>query len=189
MTDPTTTQDVVDLLTTDHHEVLDLLEEIKTSTVPDRRRELADVVIGELVRHSVAEEMFVYPAMRRHLPDGDAAVEHDVGEHKELEQLMKEWEVAEAGDPDFDRVLRELEEVLRDHIQDEESEQFPQLRTHIPHEELVGMAERVEAAKKVAPTRPHPLAPNNALFHFVVGPGVGLVDRLRDVWTDRPNRD
>ena len=50
-TDPTTTQDVVDLLTTDHHEVLDRLEEIKTSTVPDRRRELADVMIGELVRH------------------------------------------------------------------------------------------------------------------------------------------
>ena len=189
MTDPTTTQDVVDLLTTDHHEVLDLLEEIKTSTVPDRRRELADVVIGELVRHSVAEEMFVYPAMRRHLPDGDAAVEHDVGEHKQLEKLMKEWEVTEAGDADFDRVLRELEEVLRDHVQDEESEQFPQLRTHIPHDELVGMAERVEAAKKVAPTRPHPLAPNNALFHFVVGPGVGLVDRLRDAWTDRPDRD
>jgi hemerythrin superfamily protein len=188
MTDPTTTRDVVDLLTTDHHEVLDLLEEIKTSTVPDRRRELADVVIGELVRHSVAEEMFVYPAMKQHLPDGDAAVEHDVGEHKQLEKLMKEWEATDAGDSDFDRVLGDLERVLRDHVQDEESEQFPQLRTHIPRDELIGMAEKVEAAKKVAPTRPHPLAPNNALFHFVVGPGVGLVDRLRDAWTDRPDR-
>jgi len=81
--------------------------------------------------------------MQRHLPDGDAAVEHDVGEHKQLEKLMKEWEVAEAGDADFDRVLRQLEEVLRDHVHDEESEQFPQLRSHIPHDELVGMAERV----------------------------------------------
>jgi hypothetical protein len=38
----------------------------------------------------------------------------------------------------------------------------------------------VAALKKVAPTRPHPGAPNNALFHLSVGPGVGLVDRLRD---------
>ncbi len=188
MTDPTPDLDVVDLLTTDHHEVLGLLDEIRTSTSAGRRRELADVVIGELVRHSVAEEMFVYPAMRQHLPDGDAAVEHDVAEHKQLEKLMKDWEGADAADADFDRVLTELEQVLRDHVDDEETEQFPQLRQHIPHAELVGMAARVEAAKKVAPTRPHPLAPNNALFHFVVGPGVGLVDRLRDAWTDRPGR-
>lgn len=183
-TDP----DVVDLLTTDHHEVLHLLDEIKESGDPERRRELADAVIGELVRHSVAEEMFVYPAMRKHLPDGDEAVEHDVAEHKELEQLMKRWEGVDAATPDFDRVLAELEEVLRDHVQDEESEQFPKLRAAIPARQLVDMAGEVEAAKRVAPTRPHPLAPNNALFHFAVGPGVGLVDRLRDAWTGRPNQ-
>jgi hemerythrin superfamily protein len=188
MTDPTRDLDVVDLLTTDHHEVLGLLDEIRTSTASDRRRELADVVIGELVRHSVAEEMFVYPAMRQHLPDGDAAVEHDVAEHKQLEKLMRDWEGVDAADADFDRVLTELEQVLRDHVDDEETEQFPQLREHIPHADLVAMATRVEAVKKVAPTRPHPLAPNNALFHFVVGPGVGLVDRLRDAWTERPGR-
>ena len=182
--------DVVDLLTADHHDVLSLLQEIRTGTEPDRRRELADVVIGELVRHSVAEEMFVYPAMRQHLPDGDEAVEHDIGEHKELEKLMRTWENADASADEFDRVFRDLERVLRDHVQDEETEQFPQLRDHIPHEEVVDLAEKVEAAKRVAPTRPHPLAPNNALFHFLVGPGVGLVDRLRDAWTgDRARSD
>ena len=184
----TETTDVVDLLTADHHEVLNLIREITSAGSAERRRELADVVIGELVRHSVAEEMFVYPAMRRHLPDGDEAVQHDVGEHKELEKLMKQWENVDAASPDFDRVLAELESVLRDHVQDEESEQFPQLRSHVPADELVDMAEKVEKAKRVAPTRPHPLAPNNALFHFVVGPGVGLVDRLRDAWTKRPDQ-
>jgi len=187
MTETVDRADVVDLLTADHHDVLSMLQEIKSAASGERRRELADVVIGELVRHSVAEEMFVYPAMRRHLPDGDEAVEHDVGEHKELETLMKRWEGVDAASADFDRVLAELESVLRDHVQDEESEQFPQLRSHVPADELVDMAEKVEMAKRVAPTRPHPLAPNNALFHFVVGPGVGLVDRLRDAWSKRPD--
>ena len=41
------------------------------------------------------------------------------------------------------------------------------------------MAEQVEAPK-AAPTRPHPAAPNNTLFHKLNGPGVGLVDRARD---------
>jgi len=30
--------------------------------------------------------MFVYPAMRKHLPNGDQAVKHDTEEHKELEK-------------------------------------------------------------------------------------------------------
>ncbi|HET9650469.1 MAG TPA: hemerythrin domain-containing protein [Microlunatus sp.] len=179
--------DVVDILTVDHQEVLDLLQEIKFATGDQQRRDLADLVISELVRHSVAEEMYVYPAMRKHLPDGDAAVKHDVEEHKELEATMKELEGVPAGDPRFRVLLDQLEEILRDHVHDEEDEQFPLLRRTIERSELVEIGEKVRLAKQVAPTRPHPSAPNNELFHKLVGPGVGLVDRLRDRLTDRPS--
>ena len=82
MTDTPIDQDVVDLLTTDHHEVLDLVQQIKITTDAEERRDLADTIISELVRHSVAEEMYVYPAMRKYLPDGEQAVDHDTEEHK-----------------------------------------------------------------------------------------------------------
>jgi hypothetical protein len=78
-----------------------------------------------------------------------------------------------------------LQQVLADHVKSEETEQFPQLRTHIPAEKLVELKDKVQTAKKLAPTRPHPAAPNNELFHKVVGPGVGFVDRLRDKLTGR----
>jgi hemerythrin superfamily protein len=185
MNDSTSEQDVVDVLTTDHHEVLDLLQQIKVSTNAEERRDLADTVISELVRHSVAEEMYVYPAMRKYLADGDEAVEHDVKEHKELEKTMKKLEGVSADDAEFSELLGSLETILRDHIQDEEADQFPGLRAQVPREELVEIATKVEAAKKIAPTRPHPLAPNNQVFHKLVGPGVGLVDRLRDKLTGR----
>ena len=172
--------DVVDVLTTDHREVVALLTTIKTTTDGEQRRDLTDTVISELIRHAVAEEMYVYPAMRKHLPDGDAAVEHDIAEHKELEATLKQLESADPLEPKFDELLRELESILADHVSDEESQQFPQLRARVPHDELVQIAQQVQSAKKLAPTRPHPLAPNNAVFHKVVGPGVGLVDRLRD---------
>jgi hemerythrin superfamily protein len=185
MTESPVEQDVVDVLTTDHHEVLDLVLQIKSSTDAEERRDLADTVISELVRHSVAEEMYVYPAMRKHLPDGEGAVEHDIAEHKEIEKTLKKLEGVSADDAEFTRLLGELENILRDHVQDEEVQQFPELRAQVPREELVEMAQKVEAAKKVAPTRAHPLAPNNPVFHKLVGPGVGLVDRLRDRLTDR----
>lgn len=185
MTDAAATPDVVDVLTADHHRALALLDSIKASSDAEVRRSLADVMISELVGHSVAEEMFVYPAMRRHLPNGDAAVKHDLEEHQELEQVMKRLENTPAGGADFDVQLGALERVLRDHVDDEERHQFPHLRSQIPRAELVEMAEKVHLAKQVGPTRPHPSTPNSQLFHLLVGPGVGLVDRVRDVLTKR----
>jgi len=185
MTDSQTSGDVIDVLTSDHREVTALITNIWSVADPMIRRDLTDTAISELVRHAVAEEMYVYPAMRKHLPEGDKAVEHDIEEHKELERAMKRLEDVDVSSTEFDEALRHLETLLADHVQDEESEQFPELRRRIPQEELTKLAEKVETAKKLAPTRPHPGAPNSELFHKLVGPGVGLVDRLRDKLTGR----
>jgi hemerythrin superfamily protein len=186
MTTNTDQQDVVEILTSDHHEVLEMVAQIPAADA-GTRRDLADTVIAELMRHSVAEEMYVYPAMRKRLPDGDSQVQHDIEEHQQLEETMKELEAVDADDPKFLETLGRLEAVLRDHVSDEENEQFPQLRAQIPHDELVELGAKVSAAKKAAPTRPHPSAPHSELFHKAVGPGVGLVDRLRDKLTGRSN--
>jgi hemerythrin superfamily protein len=180
--------DVVDVLVSDHRDVTALIGEIWQVADPMIRRDLTDTAISELVRHAVAEEMYVYPAMRKYLADGDKAVQHDVEEHEELERTMKRLEGAEISGGEFEAALRRLEELLRDHVQDEETEQFPELRRRVPREELVELAGKVETAKKLAPTRPHPGAPHSEVFHKVVGPGVGLVDRLRDKLTGRATR-
>jgi hypothetical protein len=132
--------------------------------------------------------MYVYPAMRKHLPDGEQAIKHDIEEHMELERSMKQLEGLEVSSTEFDETLRRLEVVLADHVRDEEADQFPELRQRISREELVELAAKVETAKKLAPTRPHPGAPNNELFHKLAGPGVGLVDRLKDMLTGRATR-
>jgi len=82
-------------------------------------------------------------------------------------------------------LVRQLRGELRHHATDEENEQFPQLRARIPAEKLVQMRDQVQTAKRVAPTRPHPSAPNSEVFHKMVGPGVGLMDRVRDKLTGR----
>ena len=184
MTASTGNQDVVDILTADHHEVLALVGQIPTAD-PGQRRDMADTVIAELMRHSVAEEMYVYPAMRDKLPDGADKVSHDTEEHQQLEEVMKELEGVDSADPRFLELLGRLDAVLRDHVSDEENDQFPQLRSHLSTAELVEMGAKVQTAKKAAPTRPHPAAPHSELFHKLVGPGVGMVDRLRDKLTGR----
>lgn len=184
MTTSTGDQDVVDILTADHREVMDLVTRIPGAD-PAQRRDMADTVIAELMRHSVAEEMHVYPAMRDHLPDGESRVQHDTEEHQQLVEIMTELEGVDAADARFLETLGRLEAVLSDHVSDEERDQFPLLRAHLTREQLVELGRKVETAKKAAPTRPHPSAPHSELFHKTLGAGVGLVDRLRDKLTGR----
>jgi hemerythrin superfamily protein len=60
-------RDVIEILEHDHREVEDMfkeLESLRGATSDDelkRRKDLADQVTIELVRHSVAEEVLVYP--------------------------------------------------------------------------------------------------------------------------------
>jgi hypothetical protein len=98
---------------------------------------------------------------------------------------MKQLEAADVDGPGFSALIDELASVLQDHVQDEESEHFPKLREAIPRDEMVALAGKVQTAKKAAPTRPHPSSPNSELFHKAVGPGVGMIDRLRDKLTGR----
>lgn len=178
-------RDVVEILSSDHREMVKLLGQIEHTSDAARRRDLADTVIAEVMRHAVAEKMYVYPAIEEHVPGGTQQVEHDKQEHAEIVQLMKRMEDTDASSPAFMAMVRQLEAMLRHHANDEESEQFPQLRAHIPGERLVELGEQVQTAKKLAPTRPHPSAPHSELFHKTVGPGVGTIDRLRDKLTGR----
>lgn len=67
-----THSDVVSVLTDDHRAVEQVFVQLESRQgEPGIRRDLADHVIAELVRHSVAEEQYLYPAARKALPDGD----------------------------------------------------------------------------------------------------------------------
>src|SRR5205085_3761932 len=60
-------RDVIEILEHDHREVEQMFAELEslrgaaTDEARERRKELADQVTIELVRHSVAEEVLVYP--------------------------------------------------------------------------------------------------------------------------------
>lgn len=178
-------QDVLDLLMQEHREVESLLDQISQPETYPEARDVADRVIAMVVKHSVAEEMYVYPVMAEYLENGAEAVEHDKGEHQQLEELLKQLEGCQPEDAEFPELVAKIQSVLADHVSDEENEQFPKLRAAVPTEKLIALRSKVEMAENVGPTRPHPGAPHSQLIHRVVGPGVGMVDRLRDALTGR----
>jgi hypothetical protein len=62
---------------------------------------------------------------------------------------------------------------------------FTELRASFSRQDLVDMAEKVEAVKKIAPTRAHPMTPNEGGVRAVAGPVASLLDHLRDAVSGR----
>ncbi|MEE1927085.1 hemerythrin domain-containing protein [Streptomyces sp. TRM 70351] len=177
---------VIDELTTDHREVEELFGRIEALPAGDgQRKTYAEQVSIELVRHSVAEEMHLYPAVREHVPDGDAIADRELADHQEVEQILKDLEGCGADDPEFDRLLGRLMQEVRSHVRDEEENLFPALRASTAPGTLDELGEKVRKAKKSAPTRPHPSAPDTPPGNKLLGPGAGMVDRVRDMLSSR----
>lgn len=178
--------DVIAELTADHREVDELFAQF-SDAMPgsaDRKR-LVDAITIELVRHSVAEEQHLYPAVREHLEEGAALVDKELADHARVEELLKELEEREPDATDFDRLVVKLRTEVTAHVDDEENHLFAQLRNHVHPYILESLGEKVRAAKKTAPTRPHPAAPSTPPANKLLAPGLGLVDRARDYITGR----
>ncbi|MGP3999442.1 hemerythrin domain-containing protein [Streptomyces sp. 8N706] len=178
--------DVIDELTRDHREVDELFEKIENVAPGDaERKRLVDQLTIELVRHSVAEEQHLYPAVRRHLSDGDTIADKEIADHSRVEVLLKDLERRKAEDEDFNRLVLQLKTEVSTHVRDEELNLFVQLRQACSKEAMEELGEKVRRAKKTAPTRPHPGAPDTPPANKLLAPGAGLVDRARDFVTGR----
>jgi hemerythrin-like domain-containing protein len=182
-------RDVIEVLEQDHREVEEMFGELEslrgasTEEARSRRKELADRVTIELVRHSVAEEVLVYPEVEKKVSKEEA--EHAREEHAEAEETLAKLEKLEPDDPAFDDELSTLMSEIRHHIDDEEGEMFAHMRQVIDADQLRRLGGRVEAFKKVAPTRPHPNVPNEPVPRMAAGPAASLFDRMRDLATGR----
>ena len=186
-------RDVIEILEHDHREVEEMfaeLESLRGASTDDaraRRKAVTEQVTIELVRHSVAEEVLVYPKVEKQVSAEE--VEHARKEHAEAEETLHRLEKLDADDPAFDDELETLMGEIRHHIEDEEGEMFAHMRQVMAEDELRSMGARVEAFKKVAPTRPHPNVPNEALPRMAAGPAASLFDRMRDLATGRGTND
>jgi hemerythrin-like domain-containing protein len=162
--------------------MIELFQEIEeTPLAADRRKAVVEQVSTALSGHAIAEEELLYPLMRRSIPDGDAMVEHALGEHQTVKEALARMEKMSADNLDFESELRTLVANVREHITEEENELLPLLREHVDQETIDALGPQLEAAEAMAPTRPHPKAPNTLPGNVLAGAGAMIVDKARDV--------
>lgn len=120
--------------------------------------------------HASIEEQILYPQVRKAL--GDQYADRSLDEHQEVKDLLYKLENMKPEDSQYELTVRRLEDAVEDHVREEENEIFVKLRPQMSSSDMEDMFNRLESAKKIAPTRPHPAAPNKppgVYAHKVVG--------------------
>ena len=182
--------DALTFLRQDHKSVLGMLEVLDGAPSGDgaRRSGLSTMVTNLVIaesQHEAIEEQFFWPAVRELLEDGDVLADKAVAQEQEGKKLLQRLEDGTPGDPDYQEALTEFVKAGREHIAYEQEVVWPAFEAAISREDLVKMGEKLEAAKKIAPTRPHPDTPPNPGVLKTMGMVTAMLDHVRDAATGR----
>jgi hemerythrin-like domain-containing protein len=178
-----TGRNVVDLIEEQHRTLLALCDRL-TGDGEDRRK-VAEVVVATLSRHLSAEEQYLYPAVRRVVPDGDRLTDRELAEDHDLLVTLRRLDGVRPEHPSFDALAADVTAAVRRHVEADAAELLPLLRQMVPVEDLIRVGNRIELAEEAAPTRPHPSTPSRPPWNKVVDPVVAVVDKARDALSRR----
>lgn len=177
-------EDLLEQLTADHRSVLVHFSELSGIPSGDpRRKELADLLTDQLVRHTRAEEEHLYPLARDRLADGPAVVERELADHRGVEALLGELRPTHQTSPRFDRLVARLTEEVTRHAGEEEARLFPAVRAVTTEAELHALAVRARETKASSSGRPRHQPPTERPADRLPPPERSVVERMRDFLT------
>jgi hemerythrin-like domain-containing protein len=173
--------DAIQFILKDHRELERLFKEFERAEREEETERQADAVrelVRELSTHAVIEEQFVYPALRD--AGADTRVLDALEEHHAVKVTLAELENLPATHPRFGAKVRLVAENVRRHVAEEERELLPLLERALDDERRGALGEALARAKRAAPTRPHPAAPDTPPGNFIAGAVAAVYDRSRD---------
>ena len=186
--------DVFEVLARDHAKVQQILIQLELDAVRQgpittdhltQRKKLAEQLVIEESRHETVEEMYFWPAVREYLPNGDELADTAIAQEEGGKEVLDKLDKLDADDPEFEELLGDFTRTGRAHIDYEESHVWPGLRIALTREQADDLGSKLEAAKKSAPTRPHPRIPASPGVLKSTGLITAAADKARDAITHR----
>ena len=124
----TRAKDAINLLKADHRKVEDLFAKFKQAKDDSRKKQgIVDTILTELKVHMQIEEEIFYPASREFVDDEDT-VNEAIVEHQAAKDLMAEIQAMSASDEMYDAKVKVLQEQIEHHVEEEETEYFPEVK-------------------------------------------------------------
>ncbi|RSL81530.1 hypothetical protein CDV31_017024 [Fusarium ambrosium] len=182
---------VSDAVIKDHRELEQYYNEVVNSADHDHQQRFGNQFVWELARHSIGEELVVYPAMEKYMgAKGKEMADHDRQEHHRVKELLKVFQGMSSQDSNYVSKLKEIWALLSKHIEEEEGEDLPALEHALKADD--GLSESMSSSfsrtKMFVPTRSHPSAGENPPFETVMGLMAAPMDRLADMFRKFPDQ-
>jgi hypothetical protein len=145
---------------------------------PSSLRELVADLVEQLSKHEAVEEQYFWPYVERTLPDGPRLADKARSQERAGKALLDDVAKTAAEDPELPGRLQGLRTAVVEHVKTEQA-----VFTMLRRQAVGGLEElgaQLIAAKRLAPTHPHPHAPTGGTGAKVAGTVAGIVDRVRD---------
>jgi hemerythrin-like domain-containing protein len=132
----------IELLEQDHRAVEQLFTEFASSL----DRGVAKRICDELTIHAEVEEQVVYPVLSREVSAEKA--EEAEEEHAEASELIAQLRALSADDARYVPVMTQLQEAVQHHVEEEETEVFPEMEQQLGPDRLAAMGEEIVRLKE-----------------------------------------
>ena len=141
----------IDLLKADHERVKTLLTQLSESTERGvkKRTELLAKLEMEITLHTKLEEEILYPAFRKAGGKEQDIMYHEAKEeHRTVDSLvLPDLKQTEPSTTEFSGRVKVVKELLEHHIEEEETEMFPQAKKLLGKTVLEALGAEMEAMK------------------------------------------
>ncbi|AZO82918.1 hemerythrin [Stutzerimonas stutzeri] len=141
----------IDLLKADHQTVKAILAQLSESTdkAIKKRTDLLDKLEMEISIHTKLEEEILYPAFKAAgTREQDVLYFEAKEEHRTVDSLvLPDLKQTDPGKPEFAGRVKVVKELLEHHIEEEETEMFPQAKKLLGKSRLDDLGEQMEAMK------------------------------------------
>lgn len=134
--------DAIELLESQHEEVMDLFEQIEETESDAEKLALFQQLADSLAAHSTIEEKILYPAA--YTGDAKEMLEEAVEEHLAAKRTIADLLKMQPSDDQFDAKVKVLKEQIEHHVGEEEGELFEAMREQMSEEELSTYGSQME---------------------------------------------
>ncbi|KAJ5643556.1 uncharacterized protein N7484_006063 [Penicillium longicatenatum] len=178
---------ILPLLKHEHAELQSHSHKILNSADADEQTRYQNQLTWELARHIISEELIIYPAIDKHVRDGEVLTRRNLVEHQEIKEQLKTFQGLTCTDPRFVPTLEALLGDFQRHIRREEEEDLVLLERALSREDSQALAGSLERMKKFLPSRSHPLASTKPLFETAVELLTAPIDMVADLFRKWPH--
>ncbi|MBE9227064.1 hemerythrin domain-containing protein [Phormidium sp. LEGE 05292] len=127
----------------DHAKANTLFMEIEGAKDPQKAQEFFGQLYKDLTAHAKAEEQVVYPAVRAYYQKTEDLYQ----EQAEQERMLNQIKSLSPASPMFKDQVKQLAQMTRHHINQEENEMFAKIRDNFSNAQQQQMASEFKAAK------------------------------------------